>query len=505
LSDSLGRQLQSFLNSRGFQAGRIDGIVGTRTTRALQEYLRDKVDQAIKVDGIWGPQTARIFEASLGRTLGGGRERTERVRLVIHTSSRKRSDYFTFEAEAMRLVGDYQRHYRNDRIRRVLVHSGQELVHTINGCAINSIVSLDIVSHSNFGGIHISTQLTSPRRADARRQEAHLRLRSNGRNPQSAKDAMFMEEELRGLYTDDFVARKVADYFNQDVVGGTAYLDDVYFDRFADECYVELHGCRTADRSMPLDYNDDAFIVRLSDELPCDAFVIGHTGSSYPRGSDGYRHGEVSVLRGGREVFTGPRERLELPNASTPGDSIDSSMTCEPRQRDDWRPPSDNVPSRDVPPRTQPPRDIPPPIWSPGSDAPRRRGGTYEPRPQPRDTRPQPRDNQPPRRSDETPPQRRDEPREDHSPSGNSRPHSDVPWGAIVNGAVAIGSMIYAGKRASDRRRDRDRGGGGGRDDHRRDDHRRDDHRDERRHQPAHSDPRRLGGFGGFGAFGRNR
>ena len=152
-----------------------------------------------------------------------------------------------------------------------------------------------------------------------RRQERHLEFRSHGPNRQSAKDAMFMEEELRGLYTSPDVARTVADYFNQDIAHGVSYLREIQFDRFADECYVELHGCRTADRTTPLDRYFDAFIVRVSEDLPCDATLIGHVDQSSPRGNDGYRHGKSRGVSGRSRGHGGPARGAAVPERVDPG------------------------------------------------------------------------------------------------------------------------------------------------------------------------------------------
>ena len=452
------RQLQAFLSARGYPLGRIDGLAGQRTTRALQAFLRDRVDRFIKVDGIWGPQTAEAYAKSVGRIQDDPRAASaNRVRLVMHTSARVRSDYYTFEREAMRLAKDYQRHYPYDQVRRLLVRSGREIVQTINACAPGSIVSWDVVSHSNFGGIHISKDLAQPMRSDPRRQQQHLLYRRGGPNPQSDKDAMFMEEELQGLYTSPDVARRVADYYNQNITAGTAYLREVQFDRFASECYVELHGCRTADKGPPADRHFDVFIVKLSDDVPCDATVVGHTGSSSPRGDHGYRHGKVQVFRGGSVAFTGRREELKFPNASTPGEAPDAATgSCEPR--DDWQPPPEPPPPRRVPSwvtRTTP---------IPGDDA----------------------TGEPPHR-----PEREDPPPRDATPPSSTPPKRDVPWGTIIGGAAVVGSLLYKHQRER-RQQDRDRD-------------RRDHRGDSDRNGQGRSKSFGGLGIGALGRFGRSR
>ena len=110
-SGTEARALQSFLSARGYPLGRIDGIAGPRTTRALQTFLREKVDATVQIDGVWGPQTARAYAESIAETLGISDPAKGRVRLVMHTSALRKSDFYTFEREAMRLASDYQQHF----------------------------------------------------------------------------------------------------------------------------------------------------------------------------------------------------------------------------------------------------------------------------------------------------------------------------------------------------------------------------------------------------------
>lgn len=368
------RGLQGFLAARGLRT-QLTGVFCRRTVTAAQTYLRDCVDRTVAVDGICGPHTGRALESvrdDIHRRLP---PQGKPVRLVMHTTSRKRSDFFTFEAEAMRLEGEYKRAFPNDTVRRVLVRNGKEIADAINACTPGSIVSWDVLSHSNAGGIHISEDLAQAQASSADRQRRHVEYRAKSRNPQSAKDAMFMEEDMRGLYTSHSTAELVADYFNQLRTSFLSTLDEVEYDRFSRDCYVELHGCRTVNDDASI---ADLFIANLSARLPADATVVGHTRGSFPQGARGYRHGEVGVFRAGCEMHRGRREQLKLPNASTPGHDDDRAgamrITRRPTTRrqppngrrdfkEDWpqtTPPGRQPPRICTPPRRDPPRTCPP-------------------------------------------------------------------------------------------------------------------------------------------------
>jgi len=471
------RTLQGFLTARGHRLP-LSGVFCRRTVTAAQTYLRECVDRTVVVDGVRGPHTNRALQSAEREIERRSPPESSRgTRLVMHTSSRKKSDFYTFQAEAMRLEGEYKRSFPNDTIKRVLVNSGKDIAKAINACEPGSIVSWDVLSHSNAGGIHISTDLAQPKASSAQRQRNHVKYRSNSRNPQSAKDALFMEEDMRGMYTSRETTELVADYFNQQTTQFSNTLDAIDFSRFSQECYVELHGCRTV--------NDDAqeadlFIGNLSARLPCDAIVVGHTRGSYPQGQRGYRHGEVGVFRGGVEVHRGAREPLKLPNASTPGQG-DEGLGSTPvrrtsggdrrqpgRERDfksDW--PRDTPPRR-TPPRTcEPPRTRQPPRTPPrGRDEENRNDreterGRDDSNRNDRETE-RGRDNS--NRNDrETERGRDNSNRNDRETErgrdqgrGQNQPGSQVPWGAILTGAAVVGGIAMQRRRERDRRRQDD-------------------------------------------------
>lgn len=472
--------LQGFLKARGHY-NPLTGTFCRQTVVAAQTYLRGAVDAGIAVDGICGPHTARTLESVKGEIQRRSPPRSGTgVRLVMHTTSRKKSDFYTFEAEAMRLEREYRKEFPNDVVRRVLVSNGKQIAKVINACQEGTIVSWDVLSHSNAGGIHISEDLAQPKSASADRQRRHLQHRSGGRNAQSAKDAEFMEEDMRGMYTSRATTKLVADYFNQQPTAVVSTLEEIKYDRFSSDCYVELHGCRTVNDDA---FSADLFIAVLSALLPSDSTTVGHTGGSFPKGSRGYRHGEVGVFRGGQEMHRCRRESLKLPNASTPGQDDETfpetprqgSRSCRTRttttegRRDfktDW-------PTSRCPPRTgtnPPPGDN---VWPPppgtGTNPPPR-DDTWPPtpgtgtNPPPRDdtTPPTPRTGtNPPPRDDRNPrtPQTGSNPRDDRDRRRGDPQGSDVPWAAILTGAAVVGGIALERKNRRDRERDRDRGG----------------------------------------------
>ena len=224
--------LQGFLEARGHRTP-LTGAFCPQTVRAAQTFLRDCVDRTVAVDGVCGPHTTRTLERVEGEIQ---RRRPPRIgtaiRLVMHTISRKKSDYYTFEAEAMRIEAEYERCFPTDVVRRVLVRDGKQIAHEINACEPGSIVSWDVLSHANAGGIHISTDLATPKAASAEQQRRHVQYRANSSRPQSAKDALFMEEDMRGMYTSRATMKLVAEYFNQEPTAHAGFLEEIQCDRF---------------------------------------------------------------------------------------------------------------------------------------------------------------------------------------------------------------------------------------------------------------------------------
>lgn len=320
-------ELQKFLNARGFNVGRADGILGHRTIRALQDYLRRNIDRTVKVDGSWGPHTDRAYRAFKQQAAAMPPSRVARstpnvrpIRLLMHTASRKKADYWTFLKQAKAVGADYRRHFQADDVREVYVETGKDMVKAIAGCPKGSITSWDVFSHSNFGGIHISEDLAKAVESGWIQRRAHVQMRKSSDRPQTAADAEFVEESMSGLYGGWGAAKAVSYYFNQQMTNGVAHLSDVQFDRFASGCFVEFHGCKTAQPIPQLEAFFDAFVKDVSQELPPESIVIGHTDRSNPNNRMGYRHGRIRVFVEGREVASNLlRQRERFPNSSTPG------------------------------------------------------------------------------------------------------------------------------------------------------------------------------------------
>jgi hypothetical protein len=119
----------------------------------------------------------------------------------------------------------------------------------INTIGVGKLVSLDIVSHGNQGGIHISRKLIKPVKSGFVQRNAHFHMRRHSDNPQTEVDVEYIEESMHGLYSCILSRQGVAYYYNQtyEKSADIAFLKEIKFDRFADNSVVEFHGCRTAE------------------------------------------------------------------------------------------------------------------------------------------------------------------------------------------------------------------------------------------------------------------
>lgn len=230
-----------------------------------------------------------------------------KTRLIVHTDSIKIADVNTFKNAAVTLSKVYKTKYMKDIVKVEFVRSGKEIVRAINNVGIGKLISLDIVSHGNQGGIHIAKKLMKPEKAGFIQQRAHVHIRRHSDNPQTEVDAVFMEESMHGLYSDYFSKLGVAYYYNQTFERSTdiAYLSEIKFDRFADNSIVEFHGCSTAEIIPILNaWIKDNFVKNFSDNMGEKGIVIGHiTNSSPDKNPNGnlndYRYGKVRVYKNG--------------------------------------------------------------------------------------------------------------------------------------------------------------------------------------------------------------
>lgn len=249
----------------------------------------------------------------------------KKQRLILYTDSISKSDVHTFSAAAKTI----QSSYISSEFKPVVhfVRSGQDIVKIINSQAKNSILSLDIISHGNQGGIHIARKLSTPVDSGFIQKRAHVIIRQSSDRPQTKADAEKIEESMHGLYNDFIATKGVSYYYNQLTDNSTdiRVLSDIEFTRFTDDAFVEFHGCRTAEMIPGLNsYFKDNFAKQFSDNLSKDSTVVGHIVNSNPnmhpnsKVSD-YRHGKVRVYKGGKLIHDAKeRSSLRLANSSTP-------------------------------------------------------------------------------------------------------------------------------------------------------------------------------------------
>ncbi len=248
-----------------------------------------------------------------------------RLRLILHADSLEKSGRHTFEGAAQTLKLDYKKHYPGDRVFVFFVRTGAEIAAVINACVDRSIVSLDIASHGNQGGVHISRKLPKPIPSSLLQGGSHYLARRNSAKPQSVADATMIEESMHGLYTDPTAQVVVAAYFNQQIGDGCAYLSTVNFKKFADNAFVEFHGCRTAEYVPYLTALKSNFAASFSAQMPPGGAAVGHIESAAPdekptAKDNDYRHGKVRMYVGGRLSGSGPVERSHArwKDSSTP-------------------------------------------------------------------------------------------------------------------------------------------------------------------------------------------
>lgn len=253
----------------------------------------------------------------------------DKKRLIIHTDSRKQSDINTFRNAAMTLAKTYKAKYPRQihTVKVVFVKNGKEIVDAINAAGRDSLVSLDIVSHGNQGGIHISRNLNPPVKAGFVKQNAHYQIRKESDNPQTMNDAQYMEESMHGLYTDKISKLGVSYYYNQtyDKSPFIATLDEIKFEVFTVNAVIEFHGCRTAEIIPILNtWLKDNFAAKFSSKLGNKSTVIGHITNTAPdKNPNGnvndYRYGKVRIYKNGELINDGiERWHYKIPNSSTP-------------------------------------------------------------------------------------------------------------------------------------------------------------------------------------------
>ncbi len=230
-----------------------------------------------------------------------------KVRLVLHTDSIAQSDVYTFQSAGMFLAKEYRSKYPKDTVVIQLVRSGREIVSVINNQLDESIISLDIISHGNQGGIHIARRLRQPVTSGIIQRRIHVSMRQNTAIPQDAEEAKFIEESIHGLYSDWLSKVGVAYYYNQTYENShdIATLGDIDYSKLSEDSVVEFHGCRTAELIVGWNaWFKDNFAENFSEKLGNNGIVIGHIHNAAPnhpksKHKDDYRYGKVRVYRDG--------------------------------------------------------------------------------------------------------------------------------------------------------------------------------------------------------------
>ncbi len=274
----------------------------------------------------------------------------KKIHLILYANVGK--DKNTFKHASLTLKKDYKKHYPNDKVVIKGFTSGLEFVNIIDEFDDNSIVSLDVVSHGNMFGVHVSKKLDPPIFAPEHHLYWHPALRHKsmtqhtGKSEQTVEDAKFMEEKVIGLYTNRVGVELVARFFNQNTgedspppltaeqiskakeysesikdsdakeVLLTTYkktlftksrklnreikfIEDLDKDKFDSNVFVEFHGCRIGEELPVLSRINENFAEELAEYLDGEPTVVAHISNNNPNNKNGnqndYRHNKVRV------------------------------------------------------------------------------------------------------------------------------------------------------------------------------------------------------------------
>ncbi|NJO17023.1 MAG: hypothetical protein HC877_15160 [Thioploca sp.] len=267
------------------------------------------------------------------------------VHLILYA---KGKDVNTFQAAAKTLETDYRKHYQlleHKIITKSFAH-GRDFVDLIDLFEDNSILSLDVISHGNMFGIHVSEKIP-PEPAPEHHLYWHPGLRHkvmkqfSGKDPQTVDDAIMMEEKMLGMYKGEDGLEWAACFFNQkkctterkplspdtilkvknffkeyetlkndDWIGITKmfsliyihspsdsedcpsgslnenirFIKDVNKKKFHREVFIEFHGCRIGEEISVVDYIKDNFAEEFAEHLNGDPTVVAHTENNFPNG-----------------------------------------------------------------------------------------------------------------------------------------------------------------------------------------------------------------------------
>ena len=265
----------------------------------------------------------------------------KKIHLIFYAPGRDKN---TFHHASLILKKDYDRHYPDDITKIIDFSDGEDLVEKINTQDKNSIISLDIVSHGNQAGIHISKKLLPPELSYFTKRNAHMKIRGK-----SEKEAEYMEEYMIGLYSGKTGAIGISYYYNQKLFkdestwgrlkgkidgsnmnDGIALLNEIKSNRFTSNAFIEFHGCRVAEYQSILNDFKDNFAEDFAEYIGKNCTVVGHIENNFPdkhpENPNDYRHNKVRIYgktawyRLGDAKESDPIERwgLQLKNSSTP-------------------------------------------------------------------------------------------------------------------------------------------------------------------------------------------
>ena len=261
-----------------------------------------------------------------------------KVRLIFNADHYK--DAGTFDGAAAHLEDAYNRSQEKDvTVIREFARDGRKIVEIINQQEKDSIISLDIFSHGNPFGIHISRKFEKEGKEPVPHwpsiptepvpngpyipEWAPVRPGSRA-NPWGVvkpwlhtwirdlpeEDGREMEESYHGLYTDIFGALAVGVYFNQQWGEGIATLSAIDFSHFSEDAKVELHACQTA-RDYAITFGPVtilwntnfaySFSLWLGGAGKTQAEVTGHVPKVGIKGQS-YQHGHRRVYQNGEII-----------------------------------------------------------------------------------------------------------------------------------------------------------------------------------------------------------
>ncbi len=155
----------------------------------------------------------------------------------------------TFGNAAFRLKKEYLVNKPgNMKVKVVKVQTGEEVVFILNKQASNSIVSLDIITHSDMPSLNMSLQ-----------ENTNCGIYTN------KKGKWFVETIHKKGY-----------HFTDE----SRSFSDIDYSRFSDTAKIEFHGCRTAGYEWFCKNTSHFVAEKLAEIGKNQALVIGHIGKS---------------------------------------------------------------------------------------------------------------------------------------------------------------------------------------------------------------------------------